>query len=851
MRGKWVGKYTMSQPIEHLLKRMIVPNADLRCTAAEVMGDAYWVETPVTPVHGHSRLTVKPLISLVQIYFAGKSTSAAAPSSVHARTPSFFDAFRDSFKDKEKEKELPLSRLLDISLPWSPSRSTSRSSVSRPASRMESASRSASRLGTSSRPASRMESASRSASRMGASPRPASRAESTPRVTSGTSPASKSHTPKSPSEALMASNRRAVMEQVSSTSVSFVERSRTHSRSKSQPRLRTPPGISTVARTRKLSTVQGSPLVRAQRQISAESESEEKDVSVRKGRDNVNAPQAQTLISPGSSSSTRRPIGPRQPSPRVPSGSGVLKESSVPSGPVRTTTKRHSLSHPKTPEADLTRIRAPPHLLTPRNVPPTPTPTVSSQTPFHTVQTSVSKQLSGKPPRVRGHAGVLADLTGFARNVDLGAHGVGHPVRHGGEKKDRGKENTRGRAAAQKENKENEGPSSQAYTSRKDSRPSNGLSGVIPLSPKTPVKEQNNSATAISLAANLSGATTVTRGSVRDRMMDWERERERLREMNRLADTSVDGHGDHGSTIHTRTSTGLESSDDDDCGVEAEVVAAAASAQAKRGIHTEVKKQREGNVDVEGGRSATTQTVTTISSSSSNLERSEIEVAKIGVRASAQILSSRNGSITALALTPSVGKRPSEENQDKSDTVTDIGLPIEVPRNTESGFTSLKQSVRASIGRHFVPYLLLPDHVSWSSDKGVRFCKSSTLAQLTGRPTPAWCASPEPIDFEQRRSGEEGRFSWENIRPEHEIALDRMNLWIQSVESKSGCVWLEKRLIDPLGNRGGRRDSPELCFYECYASCSAPARIHVSLLLTVSWYAEHYDARDPKQQQQQ
>ncbi|KAG8214433.1 hypothetical protein J3R82DRAFT_9456 [Butyriboletus roseoflavus] len=723
MGGKWVGKYSMSLPVERFLKRMIVPNVDLRCTAAEVMGDAYWGVTPVTPVHAHR-----------------KSTSAAVPSSVHARTPSFFDAFRDSFKDKEKEKELPLSRLLDISLPWSASRSTSRSSVSRPASRMESA--------------------SRSVSRMGASSRPASRAESTPRVASGTSPASTSRTPKSPSEALMASNRRAIMEQVSPTSVSLVERTRTHSRSKSQPRLHTPPGISAV-RTRKLSTVQGSPLVKPQRQIGAETESEEKDVSIRKGRDSANARQTRTLISPDSNSSMRRSIGTRQLSPRVRSGSGIFKESSVPSGLVGVTEKKHSLSHPKTPEANRTRI--PPHRLTPRNIPQTPTPTVSSRTPFLTTQTSVSKQLSGKPPRVRGHAGVLADLTGFARNVDLGAHGVGRPARHGVEKKDRGRENTRARTTAQKDNKENEGLSSQVYISRKDSRVPNGLSGVTPLSPKTPVKEQNKSATATSLAANLSGATTVTRGSVRDRMMDWERERERLREMNRLADTSVDGHGDRGSTIHTRTSTGSDSSDDDS-GVEAEVVAAAISAQAKRRIPIEAQRQRQGNVNAEGGRTTTTQTDTTISSSSSNLERSEIEVAKIGVRASAQILSSRNGSITALGPPQSVGKRPSEESQDKNSSVTDIGLPIEVPRNIESGLSSLKQSVKASI------------------DKGVRFYKSSTLAQLAGRPTPVWCPSPEPIDFEQRRSGEEGRFSWENIRPEHEVALDRMNLWIQSVE---------------------------------------------------------------------
>ena len=322
---------------------------------------------------------------------------------------------------------------------------------------------------------------------------------------------------------------------------------------------------------------------------------------------------------------------------------------------------------------------------------------VSCQTPHQT-----SKQLSGKPPRARGRAGVLADLTGFARNVDLGAHGVGRPARRGGEKKDKGKENARGRAAVQKENKENEGLPAPVHASRKDAHVPNGLSAATPLSPKPPVKEQDASTMSIPLAANLSCATTVGRGSVRDRMMDWERERERLREMNRLTltDTSADGHGDHGSTILTRTTTGSNSSDDDDSSVEAEVVAAAASAQAKHKLPVDVEKPKEVAPDVEGERPTTIQTVTTISSSSSNLEKSQIGVAKIGVRASAQVLSSRNGSITALGRSQSVGKQLSEQSQVKNDSVTDIGLPVEVRRNSESGLSSLKHSVKASIGRH-------------------------------------------------------------------------------------------------------------------------------------------------------
>ena len=380
---------------------------------------------------------------------------------------------------------------------------------------------------------------------------------------------------------------------------------------------------------------------------------------------------------------------------------------------------------------------------------------------------------------------MLVDLTGFGRNVDLGAHGVGRPARRGGEKKERGKENTKGRRTAQKQNKENEGLPTQAQASPKATRGSNPC--VTPLSPKTPVEEQDTAVMSIPLAANLSNRTTVTRGSVRDRMMDWERERERLREMNKLTDTSADEHNDH-------TCTSSDSSDDDDSEVEAEVVAEATAAQAKRKVPTEIEIPKEATTKPEAERPATTQTEASISSSSSHLERSEIEVAKIGVRTSAQILSSRNGSITALGRSQSVGKQPSEKSQVKSDSaMTDIGLPVEVPRNSESGFNSLKHSVKASIGRRFGFLYALSNHAPWFSDKGMRFYKSSTLGQLTGRSTPAWCASPEPIDFEQRRSGEEGRFSWENIRPEHEVAFDRMNTWIQSVESKSWRSWLENR----------------------------------------------------------
>ena len=42
MRGKWLGSWKMSKGIEKMLHRMIQPNADVRCTAPEALGDSYW-----------------------------------------------------------------------------------------------------------------------------------------------------------------------------------------------------------------------------------------------------------------------------------------------------------------------------------------------------------------------------------------------------------------------------------------------------------------------------------------------------------------------------------------------------------------------------------------------------------------------------------------------------------------------------------------------------------------------------------------------------------------------------------------------------------------------------------------
>jgi serine/threonine-protein kinase GIN4 len=53
MRGKWLGSWKMSKGVEKMLHHMIQPNADLRCTAPEVLEDPYW-DAPL-PISGQKK----------------------------------------------------------------------------------------------------------------------------------------------------------------------------------------------------------------------------------------------------------------------------------------------------------------------------------------------------------------------------------------------------------------------------------------------------------------------------------------------------------------------------------------------------------------------------------------------------------------------------------------------------------------------------------------------------------------------------------------------------------------------------------------------------------------------------
>ncbi|KAA1475650.1 hypothetical protein DENSPDRAFT_883723 [Dentipellis sp. KUC8613] len=101
VRGKWVGSYKMSKGAERLLRRMIQPNADLRCIAADAMADPYW-DASASSSHRKS----------ASLSFA--SPLPFTPSSSTANLSSTLSAASSS-KPKDREG----SKLIDIISPWS------------------------------------------------------------------------------------------------------------------------------------------------------------------------------------------------------------------------------------------------------------------------------------------------------------------------------------------------------------------------------------------------------------------------------------------------------------------------------------------------------------------------------------------------------------------------------------------------------------------------------------------------------------------------------------------------------------------------------------------------------------
>ncbi|KAJ7433039.1 hypothetical protein B0H11DRAFT_773977 [Mycena galericulata] len=83
LRGKWVGSWKMSKAIEKLLRRMISPNADLRCTASDAMNDSYWRQSR-EPASSHRR-SASYTSSVVFEKDPSKLTDALSPWSAKAK----------------------------------------------------------------------------------------------------------------------------------------------------------------------------------------------------------------------------------------------------------------------------------------------------------------------------------------------------------------------------------------------------------------------------------------------------------------------------------------------------------------------------------------------------------------------------------------------------------------------------------------------------------------------------------------------------------------------------------------------------------------------------------------------
>ncbi|KAJ7147185.1 kinase-like domain-containing protein [Mycena crocata] len=80
LRGKWVGSWKMSKAIEKLLRRMISPNADLRCTASDAMNDSYWRQVKESDTTLHRRSA-----SYTSSVVFEKDTSKLPPWSANAK----------------------------------------------------------------------------------------------------------------------------------------------------------------------------------------------------------------------------------------------------------------------------------------------------------------------------------------------------------------------------------------------------------------------------------------------------------------------------------------------------------------------------------------------------------------------------------------------------------------------------------------------------------------------------------------------------------------------------------------------------------------------------------------------
>ncbi|KAL4250578.1 Serine/threonine-protein kinase ATG1 [Abortiporus biennis] len=98
LRGKWVGTWKMSQEMEALLRKMILPNADLRCTASDAMKDPYW-KIPLRSETDHIKKAHRKSASMSIELSVSKILDAIPPWSPPPASPT---KAKEDKKDKKK-----------------------------------------------------------------------------------------------------------------------------------------------------------------------------------------------------------------------------------------------------------------------------------------------------------------------------------------------------------------------------------------------------------------------------------------------------------------------------------------------------------------------------------------------------------------------------------------------------------------------------------------------------------------------------------------------------------------------------------------------------------------------------
>ncbi|KAJ7625320.1 hypothetical protein DFH06DRAFT_1304939 [Mycena polygramma] len=108
LRGKWVGTWKMSKIIEKMLRRMISPNADLRCTATDAMNDPYW--RPLRETDASHRRSASHGSSVVFEKDQSKLSNPVSPWSTNAKENRSPPGLDSSFSKEGKSLQRSLTK---------------------------------------------------------------------------------------------------------------------------------------------------------------------------------------------------------------------------------------------------------------------------------------------------------------------------------------------------------------------------------------------------------------------------------------------------------------------------------------------------------------------------------------------------------------------------------------------------------------------------------------------------------------------------------------------------------------------------------------------------------------------